>query len=119
MANGNERVLLTVDFDSEAAEKRAIALRVQIDGLKQANKELAEAVKSGRITQEQYNKTFYANEKAIKAANSELATINRNTALAEKINKSATGSIKQMRAELSVLTEKYVGLSKAERDNTE
>ncbi len=112
-----ERIILSVEFDDVSAKKRVVELEKEITAAKQANKDLAESFKTGVISQDKYNKALLESNRAIKAMSTEQSNLNRNIALAERINSSAAGSLNQIKAEIILLTSAYDKLSKEEREN--
>lgn len=114
-----EKILLKAEFDADAAEKKAISLRQQLDATKVANKELNESFKQGTITQEEYSKAIYLNEKSQKDLSRQIGVVNRDISLAEKFNKSNGTSLNALSAQYRLLVDQIRDLSEEEREQTE
>jgi hypothetical protein len=107
--------LLKIEVDQQAVNKAidaASKARAEIDRLRQANKELAKS-------EEDQSEAITKNSIAIKR-NSAIVRENEKVVLAnEQANEAATGSIEQMRKQLSVVTVQWKNLTKEERENEE
>jgi len=108
-----ESILLRVGIDENqiaSSEKAIVDLRGEIDGLKEANKALADQGKKNSVE-------YVRNETAIKGLNNTVRENQRILQASDKIQKSNTGSIADMRANVSRLKQEYVNLSAEERNN--
>jgi hypothetical protein len=108
-----ESILLKVGIDENqiaSSEKAIVDLRNEIDGLKEANKALADQGKKNSVE-------YVRNETAIKGLNNTVRENQRILQASDKIQKSNTGSIADMRANVSRLKQEYVNLSAEERNN--
>ena len=108
-----ESILLEVGVDENQvnrSEKAIVELRTEIDRLKESNKDLADQGKKNTVE-------YVKNETAIKALNTSVRENQRILIANEKIQKSNTGSIADLRANVSRLKQEYVNLSQAEREN--
>lgn len=111
MTDTTEKVILSVEIDQSEAIKRSADLSKEIKSLTDANKQLA---KSGKETSAEYQE----NARLAKSLVDEKRNLDRQIDLSIKAFNSETGSIKQLRAEVSILTDRYNSLSAEERDNT-
>lgn len=114
-----ERILLTVDFDSDSARKKVVELQIQIDATKQKNKELSDSFKAGLISEQAYIKGTVEGTKAISAMTNEQAGLNRNINLATIANNKSKDSLNALSAQYRTLVERIRDMSKEERENTE
>lgn len=111
MTDTTEKVILSVEIDQSEALKKSAALSKEIKDLTEANKALA---KSGKETSVEYQE----NARLAKSLTDEKRNLDRQIDLSVKAFNSETGSIKQLRAEVSILTDRYNSLSAEERDNS-
>lgn len=110
-----ENILLTVGIDQKAidqSEKAIVSARTEIDRLKDANKQLEQ---QGEKNSVQYVK----NQAKIKALSNTVRENERVLQSNAKMNKSAGGSIDQLRAQLALTTTQWNKLSQNERENTD
>jgi len=108
-----ESILLRVGIDENQiakSENAIVSARVAIDKLKEAQKELAD--QGGKNTVE-----FVKNETAIKDLSTSVRENQRVLSANAKIQSTSTGSLAELRANVSRLKQEYVDLSGAERDN--
>ena len=107
--------LLTIEIDQRAVNNaiaKATEARKAMDALRQANKELAKA--EGDNTEQ-----IVKNNIEIKK-NSAIVRENERIVLAnEQAQESSTGSVEQLRRQLSVVTIQWTKLSEGQRKNTE
>lgn len=108
-----ESILLKVGIDENqvaSSEKAIVELRTEIDKLKDSNKELADQGKKNTVE-------YVKNETAMKGLNNSVKENQRILTASDKIQKSNTGSIADLRANVSRLKQEYVNLSEEERKN--
>jgi chemotaxis protein histidine kinase CheA len=108
-----ENILLRVGIDENQiarSEAAIIEARKEIDKLKAAQKELAKEGKQNTVE-------FVRNETAVKDLSVTVRENQRVLAANQKLQKSSTGSIAELRANVSRLKQEYINLSKAEREN--
>lgn len=108
-----ESILLKVGIDENQinkSEQAVVDLRVEIDKLTEANKALAD---QGKKNTAEYVRT----ETVIKGLNTEVRENQRILEANNKIQKSNTGSIADLRANVSRLKQEYINLSAEERNN--
>lgn len=108
-----ESILLKVGIDENQiakSEQAVVDLRVEIDKLTDSNKALADQGKKNTVE-------YVKNETAIKQLNNEVRENQRILVASDKLQKSNTGSIADLRANVSRLKQEYVNLSKEEREN--
>jgi len=110
-----ESILLRVGIDENQiarSEAAVISARDSIDALREANKKLADEGKK--------NTTEYVkNETALRELNTTVRENQRVLDANQKLQKSAGGSIRELRANVSRLKQEYVDLSGAERENAQ
>lgn len=110
MSNNNEvGLLLRVDTDATESLKTMAALRSEIVNTKQQQKELDRATAEGAAEYERLGIQIKQGTKTLREYEKEVT----NAIVQEK---SQSGSIKSLRAELSSAKAAYTALSKAERD---
>jgi hypothetical protein len=110
-----ENILLKVGIDQNQiaqSEKAIVSARVEIDKLKEANKQLE--------TQGDKNSVQYVkNQTEIKNLSNTVRENERVLQANAKMVNSASGSIDQLRAQLALNTQQWNKLSEEERENTE
>jgi hypothetical protein len=112
-----EILLYEVQFDAAQAQKNAEGFRVELARLKKEKAETENEFKKGLITDQEYGKSIQAIETHLARATAGLKAEADALANDEKIRKSATGSLVQMRANLAAMASQYEKLSQAEREN--
>lgn len=100
---------------SEALEKIA-QYRIEVEKVKAKQKELKDALKEGRISQEEYHKSMESSKLMIGQFNAAIGTLTKQVKNQLKAQNEQSGSLVQWRAQLSNLTAEYDRLSKAERE---
>lgn len=116
MKNENtvEKVLeIKVRYDD--AIRNIAKYRAVIDDLKKEEAEYKKALKDKKISQEEYNAKLVETEKKMMHAKDVVQTLTKDVRNNIKIEKEQTGSLKQLRAQLSNLTSEYDSLSEVER----
>jgi hypothetical protein len=119
MAEETKSILLQVKIDADKEQQKIVDLEKQIRLVRKEEQELAKTVKeAGSATDEQISKQLQ-----LKGTLKELTTEQRASQNVvqnlNKINQAQSGSITQLRAELSVLTKAWNDLSEEERENAE
>lgn len=126
MENKGQELILKLSFDTDEGLARAANFRSAIDADKEALAELNKVIKKNGemsaeqlISREKLEKSIRENTRAradeLRSVDNYIKATNNSTAANNVYN----GSIKNMRASLSYLTEQWNGLSKAERENTQ
>jgi hypothetical protein len=108
-----ESILLRVGIDESQiarSEDAIISARESLDALRESNKQLAAEGKKNTAE-------FVKNETAINSLNTTVKENQRILNASAKITKSSTGSIAELRANVSRLKQEYVNLSAEERTN--
>lgn len=124
MAEEKKELILSLQFDTDEALKRAGDLRVKLDEDKSAlaalNKEIylnGEATAENRLQREKLEKSIREGTRArgdeLRAVDAYIKATNGAIDADGKYN----GSIKNLRGNLSFLTEQWNGLTRAEREN--
>lgn len=110
-----ESILLRVGIDENQIAKSEAAIvsaRTELDKLKASNKALADEGKKNTVE-------FVKNETAIRDLTTTVRENERVLSANAKMQKSANGSIRELRASVSRLKEEYVELSAEERENAQ
>lgn len=115
----NQQVIIEIETNYSEAVKLMAQYRAEADRFRQANADLKKELKDGKISQEEYNLQTAANTAQMKNANEAAATWGRTVQNSLKVDKEKTGSIKQMQAQLSILTNQYKSLAEEERNSAE
>lgn len=112
----SKQVILSLEVNSKDAINAIVKARERIDELKAAKKSLDEEYKNGNKSTEEYRKELTVLNAAMKDCNSVIRANEK--ALQDNIQqqKSQSGSLKEMRAELKQLRSSYESLSKADRE---
>ena len=105
-----EVIIIELDFDTSDFTKDAAKLNSSIKELNNSQKALKKSGDEGSIQ-------FQKNATALRENKKELRETNKSIDQLNTANKSTAGSNEQLRAQLSVLTKEYNGLSQAEREN--
>ena len=114
MNNEKEQILkITVKYDD--AIRNIAKYRTSIENLKKEEAEYKKALKDKKISQEEYNAKIVETEKKMLEARDVIQTLTKEVRNQIKIEKQQTGSLKQLRAQLSNLTAEYDSLSEVER----
>jgi len=114
MNNEKEQILkITVKYDD--AIRNIAKYRTSIENLKKEEAEYKKALKDKKISQEEYNAKIVETEKKMLEARDVVQTLTKEVRNQIKIEKQQTGSLKQLRAQLSNLTAEYDSLSEVER----
>lgn len=100
---------------SEALEKIA-QYRIELEKIKAKQKELKDAFKEGRISQEEYHKSMESSKLMSNELYNAIGTLTKQVKNQMKAQSEQNGSLVQWRAQLSNLTAEYDRLSKAERE---
>ncbi len=112
MADEKKVVLLEIDINVESAIEAQKELGAEIVKLKGKSKELAE-------TEGTLSNAYLENAAQLKATQAELRKQETLTRKVIESNNSATGSIDQMSAQLSVVNAQWKALSEEERNNSD
>jgi hypothetical protein len=107
-----DEIIINVKLDGTEANKQVTNQRKAVNDLKKQIKELTEA-------DEDYTEQIQELTLQLKNEQAELRTKERLAQNIIKANKAQTGSIEQLRAQLSVVSVQWAKLSKEERENTE
>jgi hypothetical protein len=110
MSKHKETIIIELDFDTSDLTKEAAKSNQIIKELNESQKELKKNGEEGSIQ-------FQKNSEALRENKKELRETNKNIDQLNSANKATAGSNEQLRAQLSILTKEYNGLSEAEREN--
>ncbi|MGV3561561.1 hypothetical protein [Larkinella arboricola] len=108
-------ILIEVKLDEAATEKRVTDLKLKIMALREEKKKLTQEFKEQKISSEEYNAAIVKNEASVRALTKEVQSNQRALDLNEKVTKSASGSLNQMRAQLAQYKDMIGDLSAEER----
>lgn len=114
-----EKILLEVQVSSKDATQRAAELKREIIDTERELNKLNESVKNNAGAQKAAAEKIAILTAQLRSQKKEYNDNIKEIINIEKVNELATGSIDQMRAALAVLTERYNGLSQAERESEE
>lgn len=110
--------ILDIKVNYEDALKGISQYLQKIQELKNTEKELKDQLKAGNITQEEYNKSITASKIQTQEYNDTIRTLQKEIRNNIKAENEQSGSLKQLRAQLSSLNSEYDSLSKAERESS-
>lgn len=116
MAENAVEKVLEIKVRYEDAINKIADYRKQLEVLKQVEKTLKEDLKEGRITRDAYNIKVTETKLASQEYTEAVRVLNKEIQNNRKIEKEQEGSLKQLRAQLSNLTNAYDSLSEAERN---
>lgn len=115
---GNEQeVILNIDVKYEDAFDNVVKYRMELERLKTENKSLEKEFKAGKVSQEEYSRRVVQNSLDIKECGDQTRAWSRVLKASIEDDKQKTGSLKEMRGELSGLKARYAELSQTERES--
>lgn len=92
-----ESIIIKLDIDEKEAKKKIVENTTAIRNFAQQNRELAKALKEGKISEEQYTKALLENQQAAKALKDENKQL-------ELSIKASENSVSGLRARIALLT---------------
>jgi hypothetical protein len=120
-----DTIILSVEIETGQTEEKLAALKLEMGKLQQAQKEVKAAYDSGTISQDQYISATAENAGQQRVLRTQIQQVtnvaNANakaTELNTKDNKTNTGSIVEMRNNLSTLKGAYAALTKQQRESS-
>lgn len=118
MASSNDVTtkILDIQVRYEDALDQIAAYRKAVEELKARQKELKKELDEGTITQTEYGRQMEASRISIADQNNAISTLSKQIRNQQKVEQEQTGSLVQLRAQLSNLTAEYDRLKKSERD---
>lgn len=116
MADETRVKILDLQVKYEDAIAGMAKYQAAIDDAKKAQENLKLQLRTGKITQEEYNKAMQASKVYVKQQKDELATLSKHVQNQVRETHEQEGSLKQLRAQLSNATAAFDALSKAERE---
>lgn len=116
MANDVTTKILEVQVNYGDALTKIAQYRIELDKIKDKQKELKEQLKQGQITQEEYHKSMESSKQVMSQYSNAVSVLSKQISNQLKVEKEQDGSLVQLRAKLSNLTAEYDRLSKAERE---
>lgn len=116
MADDVTTKILEVQVNYGDALTKIAQYRIELDKIKDKQKELKEQLKQGQITQEEYHKAMESSKQVMSQYSNAVSVLSKQISNQLKVEKEQDGSLVQLRAKLSNLTAEYDRLSKAERD---
>lgn len=114
-----DTLLFEVEFDEKGTTQKAADLRVILERLRTAKKELAQEFKSGAIDAAEYGSSLQSIERQTASAQKQLKTHTKALADNDRYQKAATGSVEQLRAKVILMNAAWDQLSQTERDSTD
>ena len=115
MADTTTTKVLEVVVDNNKAIASIASYNQLIDAQKAKQKELAESLKAGKISQTEYQQGMAKSKEEIKAYSRSIQELSKEVQNNIKMDKESEGSLRALRAELSNLTKAYDSLSREER----
>lgn len=116
MADDVTTKILEVQVNYGDALTKIAQYRIEIDKIKEKQKELKEQVKQGQITEAEYHKSMESSKQVMSQYSNAVSVLSKQISNQLKVEKEQDGSLVQLRAKLSNLTAEYDRLSKAERE---
>ncbi len=116
MTGSEEQAILDIKVKYEDAIYGIMRYKDKIADLKAAIKELKDETTDEQKASDAYRKQMIAMEETVKEYNGEVRTLQKEVQNNIKVQQTQEGSLKQLRAELSIATKAYDELSKAERE---
>lgn len=116
MADEAVRKILEIQVDYGDALTKIAQYKVEIDKIKEQQKEYKKQLKDGEITQQEYHVAMEKSRQTISRLNTESGVYQKQIANQIKAQREQEGSLMQLRAKLSDLTAEYDRLSKADRE---
>ena len=115
----NEAVtkILEIKVKYDDAIKKMAEYQRNINDAKEREKELKKQLKEGTITRQEYNEQIAASQQYIRLQQNANLQLTRQVMNQIKVQKEQNGSLNQLRAQLSTLTQAYDAMSKAERES--
>ncbi len=115
----NEAVtkILEIKVKYDDAIKKMAEYQGNINDAKEREKELKKQLKEGTITRQEYNEQIAASQQYIRLQQNANLQLTRQVMNQIKVQKEQNGSLNQLRAQLSTLTQAYDAMSKAERES--
>ena len=116
--NSNEAVvkILEIKVKYDDAIKKMAEYQKNISDAKEHEKELKQQLRDGTITRQEYNEQVAASQQYIRLQQNANLQLTRQVMNQIKAQKEQIGSLNQLRAQLSALTQSYDALGKAERE---
>ena len=109
--------ILTLKLDYKDTVNGIFEYEKAIAQAKQAQKEMREAVDNGEISQEEYSKRMIESRAEITRYQKEMRSLQSALDQQIKAERMESGSLEQLRAQLSALTKQYDNLSAVERES--
>lgn len=116
MAEERETIIVDINVDYDQAITRISQYKSTIDALKSDLKDLEKAHKDGAVSSAEYAKAQVDTSNEIKRLSQGMREVEKELNNQVKADQAASGSLKQLRAELSNATAAYDRLSAAERE---
>lgn len=116
MADDVQTKILEIEVNYDDALTKIAQYRIEVEKVKEKQKELKAALKEGSISQEEYHKAMESSKLIVSQMNNAIGALTKQVSNQIKIQKEQNGSLTQWRAQLSNLTAEYDKLSKAERE---
>lgn len=116
MAEEAVEKILKIMVDYGDALNKIAQYKIEIEKLKEQQKQLKKELKDGNITQQEYQVAMEQSRQVVSRLSTESGVYQKQISNQIKVQREQEGSLVQMRAKLSDLTAEYDRLSKADRD---
>ncbi|PNP96407.1 phage tail tape measure protein [Hoylesella timonensis] len=115
MSNEAVTKILEIKVRYDDAIKKMAEYQKNIQDAREAEKSLKQQLKEGLVSREEYNKSLSASQQYIRMQQNASLLLTRQMTNQMKVQQEQNGSLVQLRARLSSLTQEYDSLGKAER----
>ncbi len=115
MSNEAVTKILEIKVRYDDAIKKMAEYQKNIQDAREAEKSLKQQLKEGLISREEYNKSLSASQQYIRMQQNASLLLTRQMTNQMKVQQEQNGSLVQLRARLSSLTQEYDSLGRAER----
>lgn len=116
MAENNESIILDLKVDYEKALMKLDVYKSRLDGLKEDLASIKKAHEKGTLSNVEYTKSFNVLNTNLQLTQQKMREVQKELNNQVKADGAASGSLRQLRAELSNATAAYDRLSAAERN---
>lgn len=117
MAQDVQTKILEIEVRYEAAIEQIAKYRREIEETRKAQGDLKQAHKNGIISTTEFQKSMAAADQQVKFSQSAISTLTQQIQLQTRAEKEKTGSLNQLRSQLSAATKQYDSMSRAERES--
>lgn len=115
MADETSKKILEIQVEYGDALEKIAQYRIEIEKIRDKQKELKKELKDGNITQQEYHKAMEASKQQISQYSSACGVLSKQISNQMKVQRENEGSLVQLRTKLSSLTAEYDRLSAEDR----